>query len=79
MERAKKQPRELSPRGLTLVLMTMIGWEREYIFSKMLPFPAYAWAKERYPNAPAVIKSKLVLENCLDLLDIGWFPLIRET
>ncbi|MGB5637308.1 MAG: hypothetical protein WBM44_25000 [Waterburya sp.] len=27
----------------------------------------------------AVIKSRLILEDCLDLLDISWFPLIRET
>jgi hypothetical protein len=48
-------------------------------FFQDAPLRAYSWATERYPDAPAVIKSKLVLENCLDLLDIGWFPLIRET
>ncbi len=48
-------------------------------FFQDAPLRAYTWAKERYPDTPAVIRAKLVLENCLDLLDIGWFPLIRET
>ncbi|MEM8832162.1 MAG: hypothetical protein AAGE96_22855 [Cyanobacteria bacterium P01_G01_bin.19] len=40
---------------------------------------AAAWARERYPDSPAVIRSELVLENCLDLLDIAWNPIIKET
>ena len=44
-----------------------------------LKYHLRTYAKERYPDTPAVIKSKLVLESCLDLLDIAWFPLIRET
>ena len=47
-------------------------------FFQDAPQRAYSWASERYPDSPAVIRSRLVLENCLDLLDISWFPIIRE-
>ena len=47
-------------------------------FFQDAPQRARAWAVERYPDSPAVIGSRLVLENCLDLLDISWFPTIRE-
>ncbi len=42
-------------------------------FFQVAPQRALAWADERYPDSPAVIGSRLVLENCLDLLDISWF------
>ena len=48
-------------------------------FFQDAPVRALAWASERYPDSPAVIKSQLVLENCMDLLDIDWYPIIRET
>lgn len=57
----------------------MIGWEREFIFFQDAPMRALAWARERSPDSPAVIKSELVLENCIDLLDISWNPIIRDT
>ncbi len=47
-------------------------------FFQDAPLRAYKWASERYPEAPAVIRTKLVLENCLDLVDVTWFPIIRE-
>ncbi len=47
-------------------------------FFQDAPQRAYSWAIERYPESPAVIKSRLMLENCLDLLDIIWFPFIGE-
>ena len=47
-------------------------------FFQDAPQRAYSWAIERYPDSPAVIRSQLVLENCLDLLDISWYPIIRE-
>ena len=47
-------------------------------FFQDAPARAWAWAIERYPDSPAVIKSRLSLENCLDLLDIIWFPFIGE-
>lgn len=48
-------------------------------FFQDAPARAWAWAKTRYPDSPAVIKSELVLDNCIDLLDITWNPIIRET
>lgn len=48
-------------------------------FFQDAPMRAAAWAKERYPDSPAVIRSELVLENCIDLLDIAWNPIIQET
>lgn len=48
-------------------------------FFQDAPMRAATWARERYPDSPAVIRSELVLENCLDLLDIAWNPIIRET
>ena len=47
-------------------------------FFQDAPMRAAAWASQRYPNSPAVIRSELVLENCIDLLDIAWNPIIRE-
>lgn len=47
-------------------------------FFQDAPQRAYSWAIERYPESPAVIKSRLMLDNCLDLLDIIWFPFIGE-
>ena len=48
-------------------------------FFQDAPVRALAWARERYPDDPAVVKSELRLENCIDLLDVGWYPIIRET
>jgi hypothetical protein len=47
-------------------------------FFQDAPMRAIAWAKQRYPQNPAVIRSVIRLENCMDLFDIGWFPIIRE-
>jgi hypothetical protein len=48
-------------------------------FFQDAPVRAWTWARERYPDSPAVIKSELALENCIDLLDIDWYPIFRET
>jgi hypothetical protein len=42
------------------------------------PIRAGQWAKSIYPQHPAVIKSRIRLNNCIDLLDIGWIPTIKE-
>ena len=47
-------------------------------FFQDAPVRALAWASERYPDSPVVIKSELALENCIDLLDINWNPIIQE-
>lgn len=41
------------------------------------PIRAKQWAQSVYPQQPAVIKSLIRLDNCIDLLDVGWFPDIR--
>ncbi|MEM9510748.1 MAG: hypothetical protein AAGA16_24250, partial [Cyanobacteria bacterium P01_E01_bin.35] len=74
-----KAAQEIIDRGFNFSINDYDWLGTGVYFFQDAPLRAYAWAKERYPNAPAVIKSKLVMENCLDLLDIGWFPLIRET
>jgi hypothetical protein len=47
-------------------------------FFQDAPMRAPAWATELYPDDPAVIRSLIRLENCIDLLDLNWFPLIRN-
>jgi len=48
-------------------------------FFQDAPMRAASWARERFPDSPAVIRSELTLLNCVDLLDIAWNPIIRET
>lgn len=47
-------------------------------FFQDAPLRAFQWANFRYPNNPAVIRSLIRLENCMDLFDIEWIPIIRE-
>jgi hypothetical protein len=47
-------------------------------FFQDAPRRAMQWATEQHPNNPAVICSLIRLENCIDLLDINWFPIIKE-
>ena len=42
------------------------------------PILAQQWAQSNYPQQPAVIKSRIRLNNCIDLLDVGWVPTIKE-
>lgn len=42
------------------------------------PLRAWTWANQNYHDNPAVIRSSIRLENCMDLLDIKWFPFIRR-
>lgn len=42
------------------------------------PKRAWQWAQSTHPDNPAVVKSRLRLDrSCLDLLDIGYFPLLK--
>jgi hypothetical protein len=42
------------------------------------PKRAWQWAQSTHPNNPAVVKSRLKLDrSCLDLLDIGYSPLLK--
>ncbi len=47
-------------------------------FFQDAPVRAWEWAKQQHPANPAVIRSTIRLEDCIDLLDISWFPLIRN-
>jgi hypothetical protein len=48
-------------------------------FFQDAPLRAKQWAIQRYPSDPAVICSSIRLENCIDLLDVGWYPLLKRT
>lgn len=42
------------------------------------PKRAWQWAQSTHPDNPAVVKCRLRLDrSCLDLLDIGYFPLLK--
>jgi hypothetical protein len=47
-------------------------------FFQDAPLRAKQWATERYPDNPAVIGALIRLENCIDLLDIAWFPFLKD-
>ena len=47
-------------------------------FFQDAPARAWEWAKQQHPANPGVIRSTIRLENCIDLLDIQWFPTIRN-
>jgi hypothetical protein len=45
-------------------------------FFQDAPLRAHQWATQQYPGEPAVIRAHLRLENCIDLFDVGWQPLV---
>ena len=47
-------------------------------FFQDAPTRAKQWAIEQYPANPAVIRAKIDLENCIDLLDINWVPPLKN-
>ncbi len=47
-------------------------------FFQDAPYRSWEWAKNRYGSKSAVIGAKIRLENCMDLLDIQWVPVISE-
>jgi hypothetical protein len=46
-------------------------------FFQDAPLRAHQWATQQYPSEPAVIRAHLRLENCIDLFDVGWQPLLK--
>ena len=46
-------------------------------FFQDAPMRAWVWAREQYPAEPAVLCAEIVLERCIDLLDIPWASVIR--
>jgi hypothetical protein len=47
-------------------------------FFQDAPLRAKQWATQQHPNNPAIICSSIRLENCIDLFDIGWQPLLKN-
>jgi hypothetical protein len=47
-------------------------------FFQDAPLRAKQWATQQHPKNPAVIRSSIRLENCIDLLDIGWHPSLKQ-
>jgi hypothetical protein len=47
-------------------------------FFQDAPMRARQWATQQHPQDPAVICSRIHLDNCIDLFDIGWQPLLKN-
>jgi hypothetical protein len=47
-------------------------------FFQDAPIRAKQWATQQHPNDPAVICAIIQLENCIDLFDVGWQPLLKS-
>ena len=47
-------------------------------FFQDAPLRAKQWATHQHPQDPAVICSRIRLDNCIDLFDIGWQPLLKN-
>ncbi|WP_310426200.1 hypothetical protein [Chamaesiphon sp. VAR_48_metabat_135_sub] len=47
-------------------------------FFQDAPMRAKQWATEQHPNEPAVICARIRLENCIDLFDVKWFPILKS-
>jgi hypothetical protein len=50
--------------------------EGVYFFQDAL-YRAMQWATQQHPQHPAVIRAIIQLDNCIDLLDIKWFPPLK--
>ncbi|HYO16540.1 MAG TPA: hypothetical protein VE685_25360 [Thermoanaerobaculia bacterium] len=47
-------------------------------FFQDAPNRAYQWAKEHYGDECAVVACEIALEDCMDLLDIGWASILAD-
>jgi hypothetical protein len=47
-------------------------------FFQDAPMRAKQWAIEQHPNEPAVICARIQLDNCIDLFDVKWFPILKN-
>ena len=48
-------------------------------FFQDAPARAREWARRRFPTDPAVVAAEIDLDGCIDLLDIRWNAVIRES
>jgi hypothetical protein len=76
---SKQSAQEIIDRGFNYSINDYDWLGTGVYFFQDAPIRALTWVKQRYPDSAAVIKSELMLENCIDLLDIGWYPIIRDT
>ncbi|WP_309733732.1 hypothetical protein [Chamaesiphon sp. OTE_75_metabat_556] len=47
-------------------------------FFQDAPMRAKQWAIEQHSQEPAVICARIQLDNCIDLFDIKWFPILKN-
>jgi hypothetical protein len=47
-------------------------------FFQDAPIRAKQWAAQQHPEDPAVIRALIRLDNCIDLFDITWQPLLKN-
>jgi hypothetical protein len=47
-------------------------------FFQDAPMRAKQWAIEQHPQEPAVICTRIQLDNCIDLFDVKWFPILKN-
>ncbi len=47
-------------------------------FFQDAPLRAKQWATAQYPQNPAVICARIELDNCIDLFDVSWFPILKD-
>jgi hypothetical protein len=47
-------------------------------FFQDAPMRAKQWAAEQHPQEPAVICARIQLDNCIDLFDVKWFPILKN-
>jgi hypothetical protein len=47
-------------------------------FFQDAPIRAKQWASQQHPEDPAVIRALIRLDNCIDLFDITWQPLLKH-
>jgi hypothetical protein len=47
-------------------------------FFQDAPIRAKQWASQQHPEDPTVIRALIRLDNCIDLFDITWQPLLKH-
>jgi hypothetical protein len=47
-------------------------------FFQDAPMRARQWAMEQHPQEPALVCAVIQLDNCIDLFDVKWFPILKN-
>jgi len=48
-------------------------------FFQDAPARALEWARQRFEDSAAVVGAEIDLEDCIDLLDVGWHTAVQES